>query len=55
MMLMRLHMILMLMIFDDDYMLTPTGYPPPQHSGRRGPQRTQHTTSTAATPRYPPG
>ena len=27
--------------------------PPPQHSSRHGPQRTQHTASTAATPRYP--
>jgi len=36
-------------------MLTPAGYPPPQHSSRHGPQRTQHTASTAATPRYPKG
>jgi len=39
--------------YDDD-MLTPTGYPP-QHSNRHGPQRTQHTASTAATPRSPQG
>jgi len=38
-----------------DNMLTPEGYPPPQHSSRHGPQRTQHTASTAATPRYPQG
>jgi len=35
-------------------MLSPTGYPP-THSSRHGPQRTQHTASTAATPRYPQG
>jgi len=40
--------------YDDD-MLPPPGYPPPQHSSRHGPQRTQHTASTAATPRYPQG
>jgi len=40
---------------DDNDMLTPTGYPPLQHSSRHGPQRTQHTASTAATPRYPQG
>jgi len=39
----------------DDDMLTPTGYPPPQHSSRHGTQHTQHTASTAATPRYPQG
>jgi len=39
----------------DDDILTPTGYSPPQHSSRHGPQRTQHTASTAATPRYPQG
>ena len=38
----------------DDDMLTPTGYPP-QYSSRHGPQRTQHTASTATTPRYPQG
>jgi len=27
----------------------------PTHSSRHGPQRTQHTASTAATPRYPQG
>ena len=36
---------------DDDDMLTPAGYPP-THSSRHGPQHTQHTASTAATPRY---
>jgi len=36
-------------------MLTPTGCPPPQHSSRHGPQHTQHTASTAATPHYPQG
>jgi len=35
--------------------LPPQGTPPPQHSSRHGPQRTQHTASTAATPRYPQG
>ena len=30
----------------DDEMLTPTGYPPSQHSSRHGPQHTQHTAST---------
>ena len=39
----------------DDEMLTPTGYPPLLHSSRHGSQRTQHTASTAATPRYPQG
>ena len=39
----------------DDDMLTPTGYPPPPHSSRHGPQHTQHTASTAATPCYPQG
>jgi len=39
-----------------DDMLTPTGYPPPPNdTNRHGPQRTQHTASTAATPRYHPG
>ena len=37
----------------DEDMLTPTGYPPSQHSSRHDPQHTQHTASTAATPRYP--
>jgi len=42
-------------ILDND-LLTPTGYtPPPQHSSRHGPRRTQHTASTAAVPRYPQG
>jgi len=36
-------------------MLTPTGYPPPQHSSRHRPQHTQHTASTAATSRCPQG
>ena len=40
---------------EDDDMLTPTGYPPHTHGSRHGPQRTQHTTSTVATPRYPQG
>jgi len=35
----------------EDDMLTPTGHPPSRH----GPQHTQHTASTAATPRYPTG
>jgi len=35
--------------------LPPQGTPPPKHSSRHGPQRTQHTASTAATPRYPQG
>jgi len=35
--------------------LPPQGTPPPTHSSRHGPQRTQHTTNTAATPRYPQG
>ena len=35
--------------------LPPQGTPPPQHSSRHGPQHTQHTVSTAATPRYPRG
>ena len=39
----------------DDDMLTPTGYPPPKHSSRHGPQHTQHTVSTAATPRCSQG
>jgi len=40
----------------DDDMLSPTGYPSPHtHSSRHGPQPTQHTASTAATPRYPQG
>ena len=34
--------------------LPPQGAPP-QYSSRHGPQRTQHTISTAATPRYPQG
>jgi len=39
----------------DGGMLTPKGYPPLQHSSRHGPQRTQHTASTATIPRYPQG
>jgi len=36
--------------------LPPQGTPPlPQHSSRHGPLHTQHTASTAATPRYPQG
>jgi len=34
--------------------LPPQGTPPP-HSSRYGPQHTQHTASTAATPHYPQG
>ena len=34
--------------------LPPQGTPP-THSSRHGPQRTQHTASTAATPRHPQG
>ena len=34
--------------------LPPQGTPPP-HSSRYGPQHTQHTASTAATPPYPQG
>jgi len=33
----------------------PQGTPTPQHSSRRGSQRTQHAARTAATPRYPQG
>jgi len=40
---------------EDDAMLTPTGTPPPRHSSRHGPQHTQHTAITAATPTYPKG
>jgi len=39
-------------VCDDDDMFTSTGYPLP-NSSRHGPQGTQHTASTAATPRYP--
>jgi len=40
----------------DNDMLTPTVYPPPPpHSSRHGPQHTQHTASTAATPWCPQG
>ena len=31
-------------LIDEDF-LTPTGYPPPQHSNRHRLQRTQHTAS----------
>jgi len=34
---------------------TPPPPPPRAQSNRHGPQRTQHTASTAATPRYPQG
>jgi len=37
------------------YLSPPTPPPPPQHSSRHGPQHTQRTTNTAATPRYPQG
>jgi len=35
--------------------LPPQGTPPHTHSSRHGPQHTQHTASTEATPRYPQG
>jgi len=39
---------------DDDDMLSPTGYPPPQHSSRHGPQHTKHTASTYGHTALPP-